>query len=35
MIFIQTNTVDIPDDNQDESIFNMGFLHKLLGTGEI
>ena len=36
MIFIQTTTVDIPDDSQDGSkTFDMGFLHQILGTGDI
>ena len=35
MIFIQSTTVDIPEANQDESkTFDMGFLHKILGTGD-
>ena len=35
--FIQTTSVDIPEENEDEEerkTFNMGFLHTLLGTGE-
>ena len=32
---MKTATLDIPGDIQDESIFDMGFLHQLLGTGEI
>ena len=36
MIFIQSTNVDIPEANQDESkTFDMGFLHKILGTGDI
>ena len=37
MIFIQTTTVDIPDDSQDGSKtwVDMGFLHQILGTGDI
>ena len=36
MIFIQTVTVDIPDDNEDGSkTLDMGLLHGLLGTSEI
>ena len=36
MIFIQSTTVDIPEANQDESkTFDMGFLHTILGTGDI
>ena len=36
MIFIKTITVDIPDDNEEDSkILDMGFLHYILGTSEI
>ena len=36
MIFIQAITLDIPDDNEDDSkTLDMGFLHNLLGTSEI
>ena len=36
MIHVQTTTVDIPDDNLDQSkTLDMGFLHALLGTSEI
>ena len=36
MIHVQTTTVDIPDDDLDQSkTLDMGFLHALLGTSEI
>ena len=34
--FIQAITVDIPEDNEEDSkTLDMGFLHNLLGTSEM